>query len=108
MLLPGQTMPATSARLPRPLPSVVYRPVSDGAVLLSMRDETYFGLNAAGRKVWEMLASDDVTSDSVVAALAEAYPDVARETLHADFLEIIAQLREHRLVQVVPVVQDDA
>ena len=92
-------MPATSTRLPRPLPSVVSRPVGDGAVLLNMQDETYFGLNAAGLTIWERLASDGATADSVVDALSAQFPEIPRETLRADLIELLAQLREHHLVQ---------
>lgn len=91
-------MTATAARLPRPADSVVCRPVADGAVLLSLEDETYFGLNAAGRIVWEALSVADATLNSAVDDLTARFPGVAAETLRADACDLLAELSAHRLV----------
>jgi hypothetical protein len=76
---------------------VVCRAVEHGAVLLHTEDEVYFGLNAVGLQIWELLpVCEDV--DALCAALAGRYPDVAPERLRADVLELLDELRLGKLV----------
>jgi hypothetical protein len=42
-------------RLPIPNPDVIHKTVADGAVLLSTKDEVYYGLNSVGTCIWEHL-----------------------------------------------------
>ena len=91
-------MPTSSAQLPKPSSTVVYRPVAEGAVLLNLQDEIYFGLNAAGRTIWEALTTADATLESVVVALEAQFPGVARDTLRADAQDLIAELHGRHLV----------
>ena len=42
--------------LPIPNPDVIHKAVGDGAVLLSTKDEVYYGLNAVGTCIWERLS----------------------------------------------------
>ena len=86
------------AILPRPHPAVMFREVSDGAVLLQMEDEIYFGLNAVGTRVWQLLPPTCATLDELCARLGESYPDVAAEQIRADVLELLDQLREQKLL----------
>jgi hypothetical protein len=83
--------------LPRPHPSVVFRVVSEGAVLLHTEDELYFGLNAVGAHVWELL-TQCTSVDELCTDLGEMYPGVAPDTLKADVLELCQQLRQNLLV----------
>ena len=48
---PGPTEPM----LPSPAPGVLFQALPDGAVLLDTRSEVYFGLNAVGARVWQLL-----------------------------------------------------
>ena len=41
--------------LPRPHPGVLFKTVSDGAVLLHVEEEIYFGLNDVGTRIWQLL-----------------------------------------------------
>lgn len=84
--------------LPRPHPDVLYRAVSDGAVLLHVREEIYFGLNEVGSRVWQLLPPATSNLDDLCARLGEAYRDVPPEVLRADVLELLAQLQEYQLV----------
>ena len=83
--------------LPIANPAVVYRALSEGAVLFSTTDEVYFGLNAVGSRVWELLASHR-TLDALCAALATEYPDVDPDTIRADVGELLEELMEYGLV----------
>ena len=77
--------------LPVANPDVLFRAMADGAVLFSSRDEVYFGLNAVGARVWELLAPSS-TLDDVCDALQREYPDAAPELIRADVEELVAQL----------------
>jgi hypothetical protein len=83
--------------LPTVNPSVVFRSLSEGAVLFSAKDEVYFGLNAVGARVWELLKSH-TDFDTLCAALAAEYPDAPLEMIRADVRELLQELTEHGLV----------
>ncbi|MCA9736011.1 MAG: PqqD family protein [Gemmatimonadota bacterium] len=84
----------------RPHPSVIFKAVSDGAVLLHTESEVYFGLNHVGARVWEMIPGAGTRRDDLVQRLAEAYPDVGVETLEQDVGELLGQLAENGLILV--------
>jgi hypothetical protein len=84
--------------LPRPNPTVVFRTVSDGAVLLHMEHEVYFGLNTVGSLVWQNLPPVCSDLESLCARLRESYPDVLPEVLRADVAALLAELLESELV----------
>lgn len=84
--------------LPRPHPGVLFKTVSDGAVLLHVEEEIYFGLNAVGSRIWQLLPPTCLELNELCARLSETYTDVAPEVLEADVVELLAQLRENQLV----------
>ena len=84
--------------VPRPNPAVIYQPVTDGAVLFSPADETYFGLNAAGTAVWERLPPATSSWDELGAALHRTYPEIPPDVLLADAAKLIAELQSRQLV----------
>lgn len=84
--------------LPRPHPAVMFREVSEGAVLLQMEDEIYFGLNEVGARVWQLLPPACSSLEELCAALGQVYPDVPADQLLADITELLDQLREQKLV----------
>ena len=88
-------------QLPAPSPDVIYRAMEEGAVLLSMRDEVYYGLNAVGSYIWEQLPSSDrrESFDALIAALRARYPDVAEDRLRADAQALLADLVHHGLAR---------
>ena len=83
--------------LPIVNPAVVYRALSEGAVLFSTTDEVYFGLNAVGSRVWELLGVHR-TFDDLCAAIAEEYPDVDPDTVRTDVDELLEELTGYGLV----------
>jgi len=84
--------------LPRPHPGVLFKPVSDGAVLLHVEEEIYFGLNDVGTRIWQLLPPTCADLDDLCAQLSQAYTDVAPEVLRADVLELLDQLEQNQLV----------
>ena len=88
--------------LPTPNTSVIYRSLSEGAVLFSLRDEVYFGLNAVAAEVWEMLPPTHTTFDSLCAALAARHPDVPADELRGDVIELLDSLQSYGLLVPAP------
>ena len=89
---------SVDSTLPLPHPAVMFRAVSDGAVLLQMEDEVYFGLNAVGARIWQLLPPVSTRMGDLCARLGEGYPDVAADQILADVSELLDQLREAKLV----------
>jgi hypothetical protein len=88
--------------LPVANPNVIFKALSDGAVLFSTEDEVYYGLNEVGARVWELLPPACATLDEMCAALAGTYPDVDEATIRADVAELLEDLLAHRLLTLRP------
>lgn len=79
-------------------PHVHYSKVGDEAVLLNMNEGIYYGLDAVGTRVWELLAAgsdEDEVCDTIVAEY-----DVDRETAARDLGALLGELLARRLVEV--------
>lgn len=81
-----------------PHPDVVCKGVSGGGILLHTRDEVYFGLDPVGLRIWELLRPEIRDLDELCDALAADYPDVSRDTLRADVVELLETLKQNGLV----------
>lgn len=86
--------------LPVPNPKVLFKSMSDGAVLFSTDNEVYFGLNSVGARVWELLPPVCATFDELCTRLAAEYPEVARNIIETDVKELLSDLSSHNLVAV--------
>ena len=84
--------------LPTRNEAVIYRTLSEGAVLFSLTDEVYFGLNAVAAEVWEMLPPRHTSLDSLCAALAARHPEVSAADLRADVIELLTSLESFGLL----------
>ena len=87
----------TEGVLPGPRESVVFRTVSEGAILLHTEEEVYYGLNAVAVRVWELLP-DHRDLGELCARLSADYPDVAPDELRADVRELLDALERAGLV----------
>ncbi|HVX39495.1 MAG TPA: PqqD family protein [Gemmatimonadaceae bacterium] len=76
----------------------MFQPVADGAVLLHTEDEIYFGLNAVGARVWQLLPPNCAELDDLCSTLTAVYPDADPVMVRADVVELLTQLRDNRLV----------
>lgn len=84
--------------LPKPHPAVLFQPVPDGAILLHTEQEIYFGLNSVGVEIWQLLPPECAHVDEACEKLSSRYPDVPREELRADVVELLDGLTEQGLV----------
>ena len=82
-------------RSEEPLTAVV-----DGeTAMFSPREGAYFGLDAVGSRVWELL-QEPRTIDDVCTILREEY-EVDAETCRTDVVALVEQLRKAKLVHEV-------
>jgi hypothetical protein len=84
--------------LPTRNEAVIYRALSEGAVLFSLTNEVYFGLNAVAAEVWEMLPPTHTSLDSLCAALAARHPEVSAADLRTDVIELLTSLQSFGLL----------
>jgi hypothetical protein len=85
-------------KLPRAKTTVVFKSLSDGALLFSTEDETYLGLNEVGSRVWQLLPPACQTLQEMVQQLAQTYPEVDTDVIRTDVLELLDDLRKHGLL----------
>lgn len=78
--------------LPSANPSVIFQKLDDGAVLFAPDTELYFGLNAVGALVWDLLPPRSGSLDELCAMLSATFPDVAASTIRTDVEELLEQL----------------
>jgi hypothetical protein len=90
--------------LPTPSPVAIFQRLDDGAVLFSTQEEVYFGVNAVGARIWELLPPSCDTFGELCATLAVQYPGVPERQIRADAQAFLADLLQSGLA--IPV--DDA
>lgn len=78
--------------LPDPSPDVIYKTVTGGAVLLSTKDEVYYGLNAVAAAVWGRLPPVFSELDELCADVSQLYPDVDSRTIRTDVPALLENL----------------
>jgi hypothetical protein len=77
-------------------PSVIARELSGETVLLNLESGIYYGLDAIGTRVWQLLMQGR-TIASVCETMIDEY-DVAAEALHDDVVRLVGELRERGIV----------
>ncbi len=88
----------SASALPVPNPAVIFRSLAEGGVIFSTVDEVYFGLNAVGARVWELLPPATRTFGELIDKLADEYSDVAADVIRADVGELLGELEGHGLI----------
>jgi uncharacterized coiled-coil protein SlyX len=76
---------------------VMFRFLGDEAVILNLATGVYFGLDAVGTRMWQLL-SEHSSTDKVIDAMLTEY-DVEEEKLRNDLDHLIEQLSEKGLVK---------
>ncbi|MDQ6829667.1 MAG: PqqD family protein [Gemmatimonadota bacterium] len=93
------TFSVQPAVLPERNPQIVFKMLSDGAVLYSPSDETYFGLNEVGVEIWNLLPPTSHSFEELCASLQQLHPDVDIDTVRTDVAELLDHLREFDLIR---------
>jgi len=79
---------------------VLIRHLDGESVLLNLETEKYFGLDATGTRMWELVttSSNIQSAYAVLSVEFDADPTLLRNNL----VELLNQLVDHGLLQVVP------
>jgi hypothetical protein len=89
--------PSDDSRLTVP-EHVLAREASGETVLLSLKNEHYYGLDAVGTRFWELVEAG-TTFGEAVSVLFREY-EVERDALVADLAALVADLQQNGLVVV--------
>ena len=76
----------------------LFRDVGGEAVILDLTSGTYFGLNAVGTRIWQLIEQHGRLA-AVLDELCREY-DAAPEKLETDLIGLVSQLAEARLGEV--------
>ena len=82
----------------RVAPDVLFRMVSDEAILVNLNTEVYLGLNPVGARMWSVLTDAPSIDAAYQTLLAEYEVEPAR--LRADLEELLGQLLGQQLIEV--------
>jgi hypothetical protein len=77
-------------------PSVIARELSGETVLLNLESGIYYGLDAVGTRIWQLLVQG-CTIAGVCETMVEEY-DVAPDLLREDVVRLVGDLRERGIV----------
>jgi hypothetical protein len=75
--------------------AAIFRELDGEAVILDISSGTYFGLNAVGTRIWQLLEQRPQLQ-AVLDALFDEF-DAPRDVLEQDLLNLVTQLAEGRL-----------
>ena len=77
-------------------PSVICRELSGETVLLNLESGVYYGLDAVGTRVWQLLQQGRTIAE-VCEVMVEEY-DVERDVVRDDVSRLVGELRERGIV----------
>jgi hypothetical protein len=77
-------------------PSILCRELSGETVLLNLESGVYYGLDAVGTHVWQLLLQGRTIAD-ICDTLIDDY-DVAPDVLRDDVVRLVGELRERGIV----------
>ncbi len=76
---------------------VILRELDGEAVILHLGDESYYGLNESGTRMWQLLTSGD-SIEAAFRSLLEEF-EVGEETLRADLCQLVGSLLDSKMVR---------
>ncbi len=88
------------SRVARISPDVLFRELAGEAVLLDLKSQRYFGLDAIGTRVWQLLGERQQMAGVLQAMLDEF--DVEESQLRQDVAAFLRQLKEAGLIELAP------
>lgn len=77
--------------------NVLFQEVDGEAVLLSLDEGCYYGLDELGTRIWKLI-HQDLDNEQVVAVIVEEY-DVAPEQARRDLDKFLGDLEQSGLIQ---------
>ncbi|HEV3060519.1 MAG TPA: PqqD family protein [Vicinamibacterales bacterium] len=84
----------------RVAPDVLFRTISDEAVLVNLKTGMYLGLNQVGTRMWTVLNAADSVEDAYDDLLDEY--EVEPSELRRDLQDFVDKLVGHQLIEAGP------
>jgi hypothetical protein len=81
----------------KPAPDVLFQRLGDETVLLNLRTEQYYGLDAVGSRIWQLLEKDGSAEQAIARMLVEY--EVDESVLREDVRRIINELLNASLLE---------
>ena len=75
---------------------VLFQKLDDEAVIINLNDQSCYGLDSLGTRVWIVLEASDTINDAQAQLLAEF--DVQPDQLQEDIVELVQKLLEAELI----------
>jgi hypothetical protein len=97
-------MASTSSRKIRPSENVLYQEVDGEAVLLNLNNESYFGLDNVGTRIWQLI-QEYGDLERISHAMMEEY-EVDESRLRTDLNGFLAKLANAELITLEPAETD--
>jgi hypothetical protein len=72
--------------------------LEDEKVILHLEDGTYYGLNAVGARIWDLIQEPTPVRE-VCEQLVREY-DVEAETCQRDLMAVLRDLADHHLIEI--------
>jgi Coenzyme PQQ synthesis protein D (PqqD) len=79
-------------KLPVPAATTIFRPLPEGGVLFSTASEVYFGVNAVGARLWQLLPPICAGFRELCDTVAAEYPDAPRTLIENDARKFVDAL----------------
>jgi hypothetical protein len=79
-------------------PQVMARRVGEETVILDLASGTYFGLDAVGARIWQLMGEGKTLAEICEAIFAEY--EVSREDTERDLLELVRELNAQGLISL--------
>ncbi len=77
---------------------VMFRELDGEAVILNLNDDSYYGLDEVGTRLWQLLISSE-SLEAVCQTMLNEY-DVPDDTLRRDIEEFVRQLLSRRMIEL--------
>lgn len=79
-------------------PEVLVRELGEETVILDLASGTYFGLDEAGTRIWQLLQQGLTLREVCDTMLAEF--EVAPQDIERDVLDLASELRDRGLIRI--------
>lgn len=81
-------------------PDALFQEVNGELVILDLASEKYFGLDAVGTRIWQLLNENQSLGEVKKVILSEY--EVSQEQLEADIKQLLDSLQQAGLVKLEP------
>ncbi|MFN8671394.1 MAG: lasso peptide biosynthesis PqqD family chaperone [Candidatus Sericytochromatia bacterium] len=78
--------------------SLVASELDDGLVMMSLENNSYYGLNSIGKRIWELL-DEKQTYNELIEKLTQEY-DISKEECEKDILELLESLEKEEIISI--------